>query len=203
MLFGRGAFTAEDAVRSSQSLAAYAVGLPAFVLVKVLVPAFFARGDTKTPVWTGTIAVVLNLGAELRPHGAAAAHGSAAGVRRWRPGSTSVLLALAAAPARATWPADAELRRRLPRMLAAGLVMCGGAVGGAGARCSPRSAACTGCAGWRWRLLVAAGSGAYGIAGQVLGGFDLREAAPMSARRRWQARRWLDRPVDTDNAAPI
>ena len=38
VLFGRGAFDAESARLSSQSLAAYALGLPAFVLVKVLAP---------------------------------------------------------------------------------------------------------------------------------------------------------------------
>ena len=60
-LFGRGAFSAESARLSSQALAAYAVGLPAFVLVKVLAPGFFARGDTATPVKVGVAAVVLNL----------------------------------------------------------------------------------------------------------------------------------------------
>jgi putative peptidoglycan lipid II flippase len=61
VLFGRGAFDAESVARSAQSLAAYAVGLPAFVLVKVLAPAFFARGDTATPVKIGVAAVTLNL----------------------------------------------------------------------------------------------------------------------------------------------
>jgi putative peptidoglycan lipid II flippase len=61
VLFARGAFDAESARLSSQSLAAYAVGLPAFVLVKVLAPGFFARGDTATPVKIGVTAVVLNL----------------------------------------------------------------------------------------------------------------------------------------------
>ncbi len=60
-LFGRGAFDAESARLSSQSLAAYALGLPAFVLVKVLAPGFFARGDTATPVKIGVAAVALNL----------------------------------------------------------------------------------------------------------------------------------------------
>jgi putative peptidoglycan lipid II flippase len=60
-LFGRGAFDAESVRLSSQSLAAYALGLPAFVLVKVLAPAFFARGDTSTPVKIGVAAVALNL----------------------------------------------------------------------------------------------------------------------------------------------
>jgi putative peptidoglycan lipid II flippase len=61
VLFGRGAFDTESARLSSQALAAYALGLPAFVLVKVLAPAFFARGDTSMPVKIGMGCVALNL----------------------------------------------------------------------------------------------------------------------------------------------
>jgi putative peptidoglycan lipid II flippase len=61
VLFGRGAFDAESVRLSAQSLAAYALGLPAFVLVKVVAPGFFARGDMATPVRIGVAAVVLNL----------------------------------------------------------------------------------------------------------------------------------------------
>ncbi len=60
-LFGRGAFGLESVLFSSQSLAAYALGLPAFVVVKVLAPAFFARGDTGMPVKIGVASVALNL----------------------------------------------------------------------------------------------------------------------------------------------
>jgi putative peptidoglycan lipid II flippase len=61
VLFEHGAFDAESTRFSAQSLAAYAVGLPAFVLVKAVAPAFFARGDMATPVKIGVAAVVLNL----------------------------------------------------------------------------------------------------------------------------------------------
>jgi putative peptidoglycan lipid II flippase len=65
VLFGRGAFDLESVRLSSQSLAAYALGLPAFVLVKVLAPAFFARGDTSMPVKIGVGSVALNLALNL------------------------------------------------------------------------------------------------------------------------------------------
>jgi len=65
VLFVRGAFTAADAVMSAQSLSAYAAGLPAFVLIKVLGPGFFARGDTSTPVKVGTGILALNLALSL------------------------------------------------------------------------------------------------------------------------------------------
>jgi putative peptidoglycan lipid II flippase len=49
VLFVRGHFSLADATLSAQSLTAYAAGLPAFVLIKVLGPGFFARGDMATP----------------------------------------------------------------------------------------------------------------------------------------------------------
>jgi len=60
-LFTRGAFTAADASSSALILFHYGWGLPAFVLVKILQPAFFARGDTKTPMRYSLISVGLNV----------------------------------------------------------------------------------------------------------------------------------------------
>ena len=65
VLFVHGAFTHADATMSAQSLVAYAAGLPAFVLIKVLGPGFFARGDTSTPVKIGIGILVLNLALSL------------------------------------------------------------------------------------------------------------------------------------------
>src|SRR4029077_19741860 len=45
---------------TAAALAAYAVGLPAFVLVKVLAPGFYAHRDTSTPVRVAVAAVVVN-----------------------------------------------------------------------------------------------------------------------------------------------
>ncbi|APZ44439.1 murein biosynthesis integral membrane protein MurJ [Acidihalobacter ferrooxydans] len=56
------AFSAFDARMSALSLAAFAVGLPAFMLLKVLAPGFYARQDTRTPVRVGIIAMVVNMG---------------------------------------------------------------------------------------------------------------------------------------------
>jgi putative peptidoglycan lipid II flippase len=49
-LFERGAFTAQDTPYTAYALAIFALGLPAFVLIKVFSPAYFARQDTKTPM---------------------------------------------------------------------------------------------------------------------------------------------------------
>ncbi|QHI95380.1 murein biosynthesis integral membrane protein MurJ [Aristophania vespae] len=60
-LFGYGHFTQKDIIYSAQSLQAFAIGLPAFVLIKLLAPAFFAQGDTATPVKIGFVTLALNL----------------------------------------------------------------------------------------------------------------------------------------------
>jgi len=60
-LFQYGAFNANAVEMTSLSLMAYSLGLMGFILVKVLVPGFFARQDTKTPVRIGIIAMVSNM----------------------------------------------------------------------------------------------------------------------------------------------
>jgi putative peptidoglycan lipid II flippase len=65
VLFERGAFTHQDTVATAWALAAFAIGLPAFVLIKVLQPGFFAREDTRTPMRFAAINLVLNAGGSL------------------------------------------------------------------------------------------------------------------------------------------
>lgn len=60
-LYERNAFTSQDAVMVSQALVPFAIGLPAFVLIKVLSPGFFAREDTMTPMKFAAIGVAVNL----------------------------------------------------------------------------------------------------------------------------------------------
>ncbi|MDT8894882.1 murein biosynthesis integral membrane protein MurJ [Halomonas sp. I1] len=60
-LFHYGAMTDHDIDMAAMSLRAYAVGLVAFMLIKVLAPGFFARQDTKTPVTIGMIAMAANM----------------------------------------------------------------------------------------------------------------------------------------------
>lgn len=63
------AFTAEDAAVTGMVTSALVLGLPAYVLVKVLTPNFFARRDTKTPVYTAgaSLAVTVALNFALVP----------------------------------------------------------------------------------------------------------------------------------------
>jgi putative peptidoglycan lipid II flippase len=79
LLFQHGAFTSADTQGTSQALIWLAFGLPAQVLIKALSPAFFARGDTTTPLWATlkglavTIALAIVLGRLFDVRGIAAA----------------------------------------------------------------------------------------------------------------------------------
>ncbi len=53
--------TLRDMSMATLSLRAYALGLIAFMLIKVLAPGFFARQDMRTPVRIGIIAMVTNM----------------------------------------------------------------------------------------------------------------------------------------------
>jgi putative peptidoglycan lipid II flippase len=60
-LLQHGAFTAADTGPTARTLAAFSFGLPAYILIKILVPGFHARSDTKTPVRIGLVAIAANL----------------------------------------------------------------------------------------------------------------------------------------------
>ena len=59
MIFQGGRFDLADAAMTGQVLAMLVLGLPAYVLVKVLVPNFYARADTKTPVYAAFISLAV------------------------------------------------------------------------------------------------------------------------------------------------
>jgi putative peptidoglycan lipid II flippase len=179
-LFGRGAFDLESVLLSSQSLAAYALGLPAFVLVKVLAPAYFARGDTSMPVKIGVGSVALNLGLNLAfmvplAHIGPALATSVAAICNVA-GLAFVLRR------RGHLVPDRQLGRRCLGMVGASVVM--------------------GLALWGLRILlfhvpphgwlglaslaglVGAGMLAYAVAASLLGAYDLRDVGRMMSRRR-------------------
>ncbi len=60
-LFLNGRYTAFDTQMTTLSVSALVFGLPGYALVKVLLPAFYARQDTRTPVRAGVTAMVLNM----------------------------------------------------------------------------------------------------------------------------------------------
>ncbi len=64
-LFHSGEFTGEDVTMAARALMAYALGLTAFMGIKVLAPGFYARQDMKTPVRIAVIAMVVNVAFSL------------------------------------------------------------------------------------------------------------------------------------------
>ncbi|MEM7728714.1 MAG: murein biosynthesis integral membrane protein MurJ [Pseudomonadota bacterium] len=120
-LFQRGAFTADTTAQVAKALELFALGLPAFVLIKVLTPAFFAREDTKTPmVWAGVSAAInISLGLVLFRTMGFQGLALATSVAAWTnvAGLSTLLLR-----SRRLVP-DRRLRARLPRIAAAAALM--------------------------------------------------------------------------------
>jgi putative peptidoglycan lipid II flippase len=121
VLFERGAFGAAEASATAAALAAYAVGLPAYVLIKVLTPGFYAREDTRTPVKIAVVAVVLNTSVALALMGPLAHVGIAlaTAVSAW----VNVAALAVVLHRRGYLVPDAALLRRLPRMVLASAIM--------------------------------------------------------------------------------
>jgi len=158
ILYERGAFTAEDSNAVAAVLRALAAGLPAFVLVKVLLPAFLAREDMKGPIIAALLGMATNVivALTLFPHmgSVAAAIGVSASavvnalalyvmlLRRglFRPGKLAKLrlprvLLASALTGIAIWLLDETLRPWLKgnnpaliRIAALGFICCAGVV---------------------------------------------------------------------------
>ena len=120
-LFERGAFNAADSEASAAALRAFAAGLPAYVLLKVLAPAFFARKDPGTVLkiaavgLLSNVAVMLALVWSLGHVGIALATATAAWI--------NAIILLVVLMRRGHFKADMRLKQRLPRMVAATSVM--------------------------------------------------------------------------------
>ncbi|MCR9219287.1 MAG: murein biosynthesis integral membrane protein MurJ [Alphaproteobacteria bacterium] len=128
-LFERGAFGPEAAAATADALRAFAIGLPAYVLIKALSPGFWAREDTKTPVQIAAAAVILNVALALALMGPLAHAGIAlaTAVTAWaNAGALALLL-----HRRGLFRADARLAGRVPRMLLAAALMAAALTGGA------------------------------------------------------------------------
>ncbi len=60
-VYGHGAFSQASVYATAKALAAFAIGLPAYAVIKIFTTTFFAVQDTKTPLKTTAIAVIVNL----------------------------------------------------------------------------------------------------------------------------------------------
>jgi putative peptidoglycan lipid II flippase len=123
LLFEHGAFTAEDTAATAHALLWLALGLPAHVLVKALSPAFFARDDTRTPLWATLkgLAIAIALAVVLgRLYGAGGIAASIA-FGAW----SSALSLIRQGAAGFGFSIDVAARRRLPRIVVSALAMAG------------------------------------------------------------------------------
>ena len=64
-LFGYGAFDNLSVTNSAEALYFFAMGLPAFAIIKVFSTFLFARNDTKTPFYFSLISVLINISISL------------------------------------------------------------------------------------------------------------------------------------------
>jgi putative peptidoglycan lipid II flippase len=181
VLFERGAFTSADTEATAALLAAFALGLPAYVLIKVLHPSFFAREDTKTPMIFAGISmaagVVLSLVLFLTigPTGIAIATTFS--------GWLNVGLLAAALRRRDMLALDRIFRRRFAGILAATAVM-GALVFALVEALGPWFAPASGLIGQTGALIALVGLGLAAYTGAVhfLGGMHFRELVKDSAR---------------------
>jgi putative peptidoglycan lipid II flippase len=122
-IFQHGAFKASDTIRSAWALSAFSLGLPSYVLVKVLTPGFYARGDTRTPVRYAIISVGVNIVGNLIliPTIGTVGPPLATAISS----TVNVAMLYRTLAARGHFEADRQLRRRVPRLLLAALLMGG------------------------------------------------------------------------------
>lgn len=176
--FGR--FTPADTSATADALAAFSLGLPAYVLIKVLTPGFHARQDTRTPVRIAMASMLVNLLANL--------------ALIWRFEHVGIALGTALAAwvnagalwwvlrARGHYAADARLTRALPRLAGAAALMVGVLLL-LGPLVAPYTAGPLIVRGTALALLIGAGGLAYLGAARVLGLFTLAELRSRFSRK--------------------
>ena len=127
VLFERGSFTSADTAATAPALAAFAFGLPFFVIQKVLQPAFFAREDTRTPMRYAWVNLIVNLVLSIllffafrmagwRPHVGIAIATTIAG-------AVNAILLWQALSRRGHFTLDAKARRNIPLIVSGSAVM--------------------------------------------------------------------------------
>jgi putative peptidoglycan lipid II flippase len=188
-LFERGAFTARDTPATAYALAIFALGLPSFVMIKVFSPAYFAREDTATPMRYATISLTANTVGSvalfflfreigLMPHLGIAVATTLGG---W----LNAGLLWATLAKRGEFVADARLRRSLPLIMLASLIM-GAVLWALAAYLEPWFGASHGVIVRMTALgtLVGAGLAVYAAVILALGAMELRQLRVLFGRGR-------------------
>jgi putative peptidoglycan lipid II flippase len=124
VLYERGAFAAGNGTPTVAAiLAIFGLGLPAFVLIKAFTPGYFAREDTRTPMYFAAVSVLVNISTALAlfPRLGAPAIAVASAVAGW----VNAALLLGVLVRRGHWGRDRALLLRIPRLVVAAAVMGG------------------------------------------------------------------------------
>jgi putative peptidoglycan lipid II flippase len=180
-LFQRGQFGAHETTATAYALVAFSVGLPAYVLVKVLTPAYFARRDTRTPVIIGAIAMVVNivLNVILMQFLLHVGLALSTAIAAW----VNIAMLAIGLHRRGHLKPDAQLIRRLSRTVVATIIMVAvliglstvlapGFAGGEAARVPSLA------------ILVAAGMASFAVAAVLSGAATLDDLKRLTRRRR-------------------
>ncbi len=181
VLFQRGAFDATDSAATALAVAIYGLGLPAFVLQKVLQPLYFAREDTRTPFRFAVVSMVVNIVVAVSMAYLVGYLGAAIGttVAAW---TMVVQLARGTSGMGIVARFDDRFRTRLWRICAASAIM-GATLWLVAWALAPALIT----PGWRYlalAALVAVGIMVYFGAGQIIGAFRLAEFRGAVRRRR-------------------
>jgi putative peptidoglycan lipid II flippase len=120
-MFARGAFSKTDAAAAGATLAAYAVGLIPFVLIRSAVATFYARKDTATPVKAALTGVAVNVALKIALVGALAQVGLAlaTAVGAW----VNLLLVIGFAVRAGYLDLDRALMQSLAKFVVSGAVL--------------------------------------------------------------------------------
>ena len=132
VMFQYGKFTVQDAHDTAVALAAFSCGLPAYVLIRVFAPGFYAREDTRSPVIYAVVSMTTNIVLSVAfvwppfgwPSMGFLGIAVATAVAAW---INAVLLGIMLVRRR-HWRLDARFKSRLPRIVIAALVMAGALV---------------------------------------------------------------------------
>ncbi|MEH6523478.1 murein biosynthesis integral membrane protein MurJ [Sulfitobacter sp.] len=122
VLFERGASGTDDSAAIATAVMIYGLGLPAFVLQKIVQPLYFAREDTRRPFYFAIVAMIINaaLAVGLAPIAGWLAPAIAATIAGW---AMYALLAIGARGFGDAARVDARFRKRIWRIIAASLLM--------------------------------------------------------------------------------
>uniref|UniRef100_UPI0005B295E8 murein biosynthesis integral membrane protein MurJ n=1 Tax=Methylobacterium sp. B34 TaxID=95563 RepID=UPI0005B295E8 len=180
VLFQRGAFGPEEAHATALALAAYAIGIPAYVIVKSLNAAFFARHDTVTPVRVAVIVTVATalLALALMPWLGHVGIALATGLTAW----LDVGLLVAAMRKRGLFDLDDRLKHHAPRIAVAAVGMGGMLMAGEWLLAPWLAAPSTALRFAALGMLVSGGAMAFGTLALVLGGASVGDVRRMLSK---------------------